>query len=372
MPCILFETPGLIDLRAFTLMGVSAKPNSANPIGYFGTGLKYAMSTLVRLGCKPVVWIGNDKYTFFQKDDKFRDVDFSQMWMRSEKFKLRARNIMLPYAVNYGRNWLSWMAFRELEANTRDENGSTEYCTANTEAITGYKDFTRIVIDHPDFIKAWETRSEIFLDDSPREGKGISILDEPSKYIYWRGLRVFEPHKPCSWRYNFLDHMKLTEDRTLPEWEARWALGVFTIHNDDEFLIEHIVTCEDRYWESDIIYPDLQPSQAFKNVMARNPKGMRGNAYGYFSRYDDRPRAVTFNLFDKHPLPWKLEGTQVVDKNGSAVFMVPYGYEGRWEVMAEKLLEGINPKKQPALVDYIEPINVGFKMPESSVDDVPF
>jgi hypothetical protein len=64
---LVFETPGLIDLRAFTVMGFNAKPATENPIGYFGTGLKYAISVLCRLGTKPVVWIGQDKYTFYTK-----------------------------------------------------------------------------------------------------------------------------------------------------------------------------------------------------------------------------------------------------------------------------------------------------------------
>jgi hypothetical protein len=41
-----------------------------NPIGYFGTGLKYAISVLCRLGTKPVVWIGQDKYTFYTQDGR--------------------------------------------------------------------------------------------------------------------------------------------------------------------------------------------------------------------------------------------------------------------------------------------------------------
>ena len=31
MTAVVFETPGLIDVRAFTIMGAHAKPNSAKP-----------------------------------------------------------------------------------------------------------------------------------------------------------------------------------------------------------------------------------------------------------------------------------------------------------------------------------------------------
>lgn len=32
---IIFDTPGLLDRRALTVMGLSVKPNSRNPIGMF-------------------------------------------------------------------------------------------------------------------------------------------------------------------------------------------------------------------------------------------------------------------------------------------------------------------------------------------------
>jgi hypothetical protein len=42
---LFFCTPGLIDLEAVFTFGVHAK-ETENPIGYFGTGLKYAIVTL--------------------------------------------------------------------------------------------------------------------------------------------------------------------------------------------------------------------------------------------------------------------------------------------------------------------------------------
>jgi hypothetical protein len=37
MSAVVFETPGLIDMRAFTMMGMSAKPATQSPIGYLFT-----------------------------------------------------------------------------------------------------------------------------------------------------------------------------------------------------------------------------------------------------------------------------------------------------------------------------------------------
>jgi hypothetical protein len=46
---VYFANAGLIDLDVIRVMGVSVKTND-NPIGYFGTGLKYAIATLLRTG----------------------------------------------------------------------------------------------------------------------------------------------------------------------------------------------------------------------------------------------------------------------------------------------------------------------------------
>ena len=44
--------PGLIDLHGITTFGVCAKPEAENPIGYFGTGLKYALAFFLGEGLK--------------------------------------------------------------------------------------------------------------------------------------------------------------------------------------------------------------------------------------------------------------------------------------------------------------------------------
>ena len=46
---IVFENPGEIDIRSISTFGVSVKEGD-NPIGFFGTGLKYAIVVLLRTG----------------------------------------------------------------------------------------------------------------------------------------------------------------------------------------------------------------------------------------------------------------------------------------------------------------------------------
>ena len=47
MNTVNFGNNGAIELAAITTMGISVK-DSDNPIGFFGTGLKYALAVLLR------------------------------------------------------------------------------------------------------------------------------------------------------------------------------------------------------------------------------------------------------------------------------------------------------------------------------------
>lgn len=373
MPCIVFETPGLIDIRSFTLMGVSAKPNSANPIGYFGTGLKYSMAALIRLGCNPIVWIGKDKYTFFKRAAKFRDTDLDMIWMKREKFHLlKASNHELPFSTNYGRNWKPWMIYRELESNTRDENGTT---IISPFPLEGQENTTRIIVDLPEFVDVHAIRDEIFLPEAVREGSGVQMVERKTKNLYWRGLRVFETQKPCLNTYNFLDRLELTEDRTLSnEFYARYALGKWIVKSEDENAIISIITAKTEFWESQIHYDNtIEPSETFHRVMQANHKHAGVSAIGYYAGYDRRVMKETFNLFTKHPPPWAVAGTIVYDGNGKRIFDAPYDYVGNWKNVAEAIIRMINgaqgERSEPGTEKIVSAVRVD---PPKSTDDIPF
>lgn len=292
MTAVVFKTPGLIDLRAFTVPGMSAKPNSTNPIGMFGTGLKYSVATILRLKGSMVVYIGFDRYEFQMRPEDFRGVSFDRIRMKVNKFSLlRSSYTDLPYTTTYGRNWAPWMVVRELEANTRDEGGTSFKTDSPHVAEAGH---TCIVVELDAFIEAYDELSEIFLPDAQREGSGVQVVDEQSDYLYWRGLRVYKPGKRTLFTYNFLDYLTLTEDRTLAyEFQARAMLADQVAQSDDESFIEMILEAEEDDWEHELEFDtSLKPSEAFHRV-ARRSKKLSGSARGYYGHYDDRIRIST-------------------------------------------------------------------------------
>ncbi len=342
MSTIVFSTPGLIDLRSFTIMGMSAKPNSENPIGYFGTGLKYAMAVMVRLGAEPRVWIGKDQHVFVRKQINFRGAEFSQLGLRSLRWGLaRWRTTTLPFTTEHGKNWKAWMAFRELEANTRDEGGETLAYPGRASDVNGIEGRTLIAIEHPEFAQAHAGMDEIFLDGGMQVGDGVQILtNRASQNIYYRGLNVYKTRKPCINTYNVLDHLELTEDRTLKyEFMAQGAIGREVAKSQDEDMIERFVSARDEHWESGIVAGDyVQPSDAFLRVMART-KRATGLWRSYHAAHVPPSSDGPYRLFRVHPLPWRVDGNVILDANGSMMFARPSGYLGNWSMLAQSIVE---------------------------------
>lgn len=287
-------TPGLLDIRAFTIFGLHAKPNTTNPIGKFGTGIKYAISTLLRLGCKVRVFIGTVEYEFYTSGGDFRGVEFEQVRMKERKgFLSKWRYTELPFTTQHGKFWEAWQAFRELESNTRDENGVT--ISVEHFSDVGVDNTTTIVITGEPYESAYMDRDKIFLPQAltKREGNDkVQVFNEPSDHLYWRGIRVYELDKPSIYTYNILSDMELTEDRTLKYmFMAQAALTGYVAKSKDTKLINAVVSAEgDKFFEGrwDFDYANESPSDEFKSVIAK--KRSRG---GYVS-----PRALTY--YDKY------------------------------------------------------------------------
>ena len=344
MTAVVFCTPGLIDLRAFTVMGFNAKPTKPNPIGYFGTGLKYAIAVLCRLGAKPVVWIGRDKYTFFVKTVDFRGKAFEQVWMRREKWRLKPRNVELPFTTEYGKNWQPWMVFRELESNTRDEGGQT-VIIRDLDHNASYEDnnSTVIVVEGDYLIEAFKDRDKLFLNDEAHptvaKNDAVVVRKGTAKHLYYRGVRAKDAPKPTIYTYDFYTTMGLTEDRTFEsEFWVRYTLAEFVARSNDKNFIRNIVTAPEELWEHGLEIPShVVPSDAFREVMAERNRGTGGGYYGYYARYDNTPAAPVASLWVSAPRPWRVVNDEVRDANGMPLFAEPGGFKGRWDRLAEDL-----------------------------------
>lgn len=241
MSAIVFKTPGLLDLRAITHMGMNSKPNVKSPIGYFGTGLKYAVAVLVRKGIQMSLVTEGTLYTFDCESEDFRGKQFEFIYMHNHsRWNLR-RDTELAYTTELGKTWELWQVFRELYSNTLDENGEIYTCDdVHAEWLKAKKDpmFTYIIVSGDEFVQEYHNRTNTFLPDASRnyDGTGYHVehFGMSSKHIYYRGMRVHDLEKESKFTYNILHQIDLTEDRT-----AKYPFEL------ERLIREHIITHED-------------------------------------------------------------------------------------------------------------------------------
>lgn len=357
MSTIVFRTPGTIDVRAFTTMGVNAKLHPG-AIGYFGTGLKYAVAVLCRLGASFVVHTGGERYTFETRPMRFRDQEFQQVVMRRDSFLggegwRLGRFKKLPYTTQYGRNWQAWMAFRELYSNTLDEAG--EVCAIDTwdpddairAATSEFVTNTYIAVSGcEEFHAAYLDRDSIFLDKSAMKVVGgaagqLEVLEGGSERLYYQGLRAKDLPKPTLFTYNFLTAQELTEDRQLAhEYGVKRLLANAVARSDDEAMIEAIVAADEKHWEHGL-EPDswVSPSPAFHRVMVRRG-GRTGYGWGgYYRKYDERPSSAR-DYWKEAQRPWRVDGGTVVAADDTPLFAKPFDMSDlNWQQLAGRLVK---------------------------------
>ena len=338
---IVHLTPGLLDIRSITTVGLSAKPTTENPIGFFGTGLKYSIATLMRMGASVTLWIGLDRYEFSTTKDTFRGTGFDRLRVRQQRHGLlKARWLDLPYTTEYGKLWQPWMVLRELHSNTLDEGGET---VRQGVSHTPLPNVTAFVIDHPEYEEAYDHIDDVFLPDGLRVSPSrvtVQALPGESKSLYYRSLKVHALDKPSVMTWNILSEARLTEDRTLASiYTTQFVIATHVVMSDDEELIEAVVTADKDHWEHDIEFPSwVSPSAAFKRFMARNPKYSNPYLGAYWGRYDDRPAPSPIDVWKSHPQPWCVTDNHIMDANHVTMFERPVDHKGRWKLFAEELV----------------------------------
>jgi len=85
---IVFENAGEIDPQTVALIGVNVK-ETAGEIGYFGTGLKYAVACLARWGESMTIQSGLAEFTFIAEQTEVRGKPFGVITMCSRYDRLR-------------------------------------------------------------------------------------------------------------------------------------------------------------------------------------------------------------------------------------------------------------------------------------------
>lgn len=280
---IVHKTKGKLDLRALTVFGMNVKPETHTPIGYFGTGLKYAVAVLVRHKIPVTFWISGKKWTIQELASTFRGKEFGTLALKSYGAMGLKKAVALPFTTELGKNWELWQAFRELEANTRDEKGMTfpahiekdgnAYVTSGMESElqTQDKGFTCIVVEDERYVQCFLDRDKTFLPDGlsvRSETDRVQAFARKSQHIYYRGIRIMDLEEPSVNTYNILAPLDLTEDRTAKsKFYVDYEIEQFLAQTNSREIIQRAVTSPPKTYEHTLDYQYTSPASTFLDTV---------------------------------------------------------------------------------------------------------
>lgn len=269
---IIFYNDTVLPIECISTFGVSAK-GIDHPIGYFGTGLKYALAVLMREGCRVRLIIEGQNYEITSRQKEIRGKFFDLIYMN---------DIQLSFTTELGRNWDKWQAYRELYSNCMDEQGRV--VNTNDPADVGVmKDSyygTAIFVDG--LTEVHESRQEFILQSEPKWllSDELEIHASATPAIFYKGIRVLELNTKYS--YNILSDLDLTEDRTACQSDVEHAITRAMLQCNNIEAVSEIIQIEDeKFFESKIEFSKyLTPSPRFMSLVASlKKKPTRVSAY---------------------------------------------------------------------------------------------
>ena len=204
---VCFSNKGEVPINAFKLLGASSKRNDNSKIGYFGTGLKYAIAVMLKQKIDFKIYSGEKEVKISTRKTKFLDDTVDVMTVNGEKTSI---------TLDAGIDWKPWFAIREIYSNAIDEGG--EMILGQTP--TGQEGFTKIFIDADseqlkDIFKDWGAFFTQNRDIAFRNARGSLLPKLPTvpEYIAFRkGIRVYESRKHSVFDYDLPD-VEINESR---------------------------------------------------------------------------------------------------------------------------------------------------------------
>lgn len=286
-----FRTEGLIDPRCITTLGVSVKEKD-NPIGYFGTGMKYAIAIILRNGGKISVWRGMEEIRFSVKKVQIRNETAEIVCMGDTE---------LGFTTQLGKNWEVWQAFRELYCNTLDESG--EILQGDREREDGY---TTIVVQMESFAQCLRDVHLYILQPALIHARPTAEFHRgPSNSIFYRSIRVMQRYsdKPGKYTINVLQNLELTEDRTVKySSHALMAIAEGVLKSTDHSFIEAYLTVGPNFAEHefDLDWGHITPSDTFlavaRRVASDTSRPINRSCIEVLARHKEKPELIEAEL----------------------------------------------------------------------------
>ena len=295
---ITFCNPGEIDVRLITTLGVNVK-DCDSPIGYFGTGLKYAIAVALREAQEIVVWSGLQRIDFRVVPGEIRGKEFGFIEWQQEG-ALHAHR--MGFTTDLGKNWTLANAYRELHSNSLDESGRE----GTSDDIAPQEGYTTIIVTGDAFAAVHRARYDFLLDPLRTKFASnghVEVYAGECEHIFYRGIAACKLAKPAAFLYNILDTCELTEDRTLSggSYLCDYKIGEFLATAAPRHVMERAFLHKDGY-EEHCEFAFVTPSDECLDVLGDLIERD-------FERVLDKPKSM---YYKKRPKPRQRVARHIV------------------------------------------------------------
>lgn len=198
MKTLTFHNETELDPASFKYMGLSVKEDGS--FGMFGTGLKYAIATLLRMGDSIEIVTKGQRFFFELGKLNFRGTEFSSVLCNGEE---------LGFTTELGKMWEAWMAYRELRCNAQDEGGGV---------VEGDKtDSTTQVIVSGDVLADIHAKQDTwFIKEGEKpvwESDKLRLFNGSRSAYFYQGVYVGNLGEISPYSIDFKKGISLSEDR---------------------------------------------------------------------------------------------------------------------------------------------------------------
>lgn len=233
------ENPGEVDLNAFKLIGASSKEGDESKIGFFGSGIKYAIAAALREEIPIRIFSGVKEVKITTQKAEMRGQEFDVVCINGEPTSITTR---------MGKDWLPWFIVRELYCNALDEGGNL---AGVTDKPKGEKDKTTVYIGMvPKMKEVFSNMDQYFAFNrtARHEANGIKIYDRIGEKMtaYRKGIRVYFEHDSI-FDYDF-ERIGINESRVSSDWDVTWNAVCFWKEYATAYMVNQLIT-EKSKWE---------------------------------------------------------------------------------------------------------------------------
>lgn len=232
---VLFVNDGEIPVNAFKLLGASSKRGDSSKIGFYGTGLKYAIALMLREDIPFKIYSGKSEIKIGKRATKFLDQKIDVMTVNGEKTSI---------TLDAGIDWQPWFAIREVYSNTIDEGGSMKV-GADIEPEQGK---TKVYIDLTseklkDIFNNWNdyfTTSRVMQEKLANGNILPKLPSNPYFTVFRKGIRAYNNKSHSLFDYDLRD-LEINESRVAKySWETEQGASKLLAKSTLETILQFI------------------------------------------------------------------------------------------------------------------------------------